>query len=68
MEKRVEVEIGDSDEEVGGGRRRSGRIAKTHGRFRQLACRSKEEEDDTNSKESNKNLGDDQEKGKDETN
>lgn len=63
----MEVEIGDYDEEVGGGKRRSTRIAKTRGRFKQLACCSQEdEEDNINSKESDKNSKDDQKKGKDE--
>lgn len=63
------MEIGDSDDEIGGSGRMLGRIAKTHGRYKQKASFSQEEEEeDTNSKESDKILGDGQEKGKDETN
>lgn len=64
----MEVEIGDSDEEVGGGRRRLGRIAKSRERVKQLACCSQEDEEtDTNSEESDKNSRDGQEKGNDKT-
>lgn len=66
MDKRVEVKIGDFDEEICRGRRRSGRIAKTWGQYKQMANHSQEEEDDTNSKESDKNSGDGMDKGKEE--
>jgi hypothetical protein len=33
----MEMEIGDSDDEIGGSGRMLGRIAKTHGRYKQKA-------------------------------
>ena len=69
MDKRVKAEIGDSDEEIFGSRKRSRRIAKTWGCYKQMNSHSQEEEeDDTNSEESDKNLGDGMDKGKEETN
>lgn len=64
MDRRVEVEIRDSDEEIGGSRRRLGRIAKRYGRYKQMDNHSQEEDEDTNSEESDKIFGVEQEKGK----
>lgn len=64
MDKRVEVEIGDSDEETCGNKRRSGRISKTYGRS---SFSQEEEEEETNSGESDKNSEEGLEKGKEET-
>lgn len=60
------MEIGDSDDDICGIKRRLGRLAKTKARYKQRAsCSQEEEEADTNSKDSDKNSGDGQEKVKD---
>lgn len=67
MDKRWEVDIGHSDEEISGDRRRLGRIFKNRGRYKKMVRHSQEEEeDDTNFGESDKNLGDSMDKGKEE--
>lgn len=66
--KRVEVEIGDSDDELCGNKRRLGRLAKNKGIFKQMArCSQEDEEEDTNSEDSDNSLGDDKEKLKEDT-
>ena len=60
------MEIGDSDDDICGIRRRLGRLAKTRARYKQRASHFKEEEEeDTNLEESNKNSGHGQENVKD---